>query len=175
MSTIRRLFATLTSVSSGSALHVVKITLPPPPGGQNSYLVDRSGLLDILLGADMLAVLDRYSLLTELHFFLIDSDARYDEAWWEEEMVCRLPSRLHAAVSVTIYQQHLGFDLWLPEDEITDENAEQDKVETTEEEAEDIVTNDLAISSSVSHSQLDIVVNYGGVRRKILDAGGYVA
>ncbi|KAI0800296.1 hypothetical protein C8Q74DRAFT_403438 [Fomes fomentarius] len=143
--------------------------------------VSRSGLLDLLFGAHMLAVLDRFPSLIQLHFGLIDNDEIYDGDWWEEEMVRRLPSRLHAAVSVNIWDDG-GRDVWLPEeDETTDENAEDEttdeeaKVETAEEEAQGIVTNGFAVSSSTAHSQLDPVAIHGGVRTKILDAGGYVA
>lgn len=110
MSSIRRLFSILSRVSSGSDLHVLSISLFPTRRSPRtlatrrkwSYLVDRSGLLDVLVGADMLKVLDGFPALSQLRFKLWENDEDYNEVWWKEEMVCRLPSRFHA-VTIELY------------------------------------------------------------------------
>ncbi|KAI0767585.1 hypothetical protein C8Q74DRAFT_1219418 [Fomes fomentarius] len=104
MSKIRRLFSILTRVSSGSALQTLSIELDPQERPERSYNVGRSGLLDLLVGVDMLKVLDGFPSLSELHFKLWENDEDYDEVWWEEQMVRRLPDRLHT-VTVAITEQ----------------------------------------------------------------------
>ncbi|KAI0800259.1 hypothetical protein C8Q74DRAFT_1435121 [Fomes fomentarius] len=164
MSKIRRLFWILSSVSSGPALHVLKVSLFPTLHSPHtlvtprnwSYLVDRSGLLKLLVGANMLKVLDGFPSLSQLRFKLWENDDDYNEAWWKKQMVRRLPSRFHA-VTIELYMYDRPH-LWLTEDEITP---------STEENEEDIATNDLGVSSSTMH-QLDPVSNDGGFRRKML-------
>ncbi|KAI0800429.1 hypothetical protein C8Q74DRAFT_413259 [Fomes fomentarius] len=121
MSKIRTIFSILTSVPSGSALHSLSLSLHPPfslKSGTTSYHVDHHGLLDLLVGADMLKVLDGFPSLSQLSFELHESDEDYDVVWWKEEMMHRLPSHLHA-VTIKLHMETWNYTLWLTEEEIT--------------------------------------------------------
>ncbi|KAI0767587.1 hypothetical protein C8Q74DRAFT_965868 [Fomes fomentarius] len=141
MSKIRKLFSILTRVSSGSALHTLSINLYPQQGPETGYTVGRSGLLDLLLGVDMLKVLDGFPSLSQLHFRLREDDEDHDKVWWKEQMVRRLPSHLYT-VTVTIepYMYNNGPYLWQTEDEINP---------LTQKNAENIVTNESTVNPSI--------------------------
>ncbi|KAI0710594.1 hypothetical protein C8Q76DRAFT_798149 [Earliella scabrosa] len=78
-------------------------------GSRSSYGVDRMGLMDLLLGNKMLAILSQFTELNQLHFNLWENDGEYDAGWWMAEMARRLPDGCHAAVSVKV---HLHTDDW---------------------------------------------------------------
>ena len=96
----RTLRSVLGSVHSGSALLSLEVRLWPLP--RDSYGVNRTGLLDLLLGDEMLAILSRFPELRQLHFTLDENDWEHDAQWWTAEMVRRLPDSCHAAVSVKV-------------------------------------------------------------------------
>ncbi len=100
MTKISTLPSILTSVSSGSALHDLRLSLHPTQIGGYTYLVDRRGLLDMLVGGDLPRVYNGFPSLSQLIFKLYENDEGYDNVWWKEEMVRRLPSHLHAAVRI---------------------------------------------------------------------------
>lgn len=112
MSKVTTLLSILTSVSC-SNLHVLTIDFRPDDVDSYAlhfgYYVERSGLLDLLAGDHMRAVLDGFSSLTQLDITFHENDARYDEMWWKQEMARRLPSRLHAALSVFLYEDSMCF------------------------------------------------------------------
>ncbi|KAI0800256.1 hypothetical protein C8Q74DRAFT_1214246 [Fomes fomentarius] len=157
-----------------------------------SYLAGRSGLLDILVGADMFEVLDGFPSLSQLRFALYENDKNYDEVWWKEKMVRRLPSRLHT-VTIEVYLQFDNYlHLWLTEDEIVARKINlkirlggprtgEDDIVTNHHrrklnagewnayrvdfdlESEDIATNDLAFNPSTLLPRH----HFQGVRRKL--------
>ena len=96
----------LGSVPSGRALLSLKVNVWPSP--DNSYGVDRPGLLDLLLEDEMLAILSRFPELHHLHFALEDNDREHDAVWWMAEIVRRLPDSYHSALSVRILLMMYG-------------------------------------------------------------------
>ena len=91
----------LDSVRPGATLLSVEMAVSPT-GITRSYGVDRAGLVDLLLGGEILANLSRFTQLRQLHFTLLDNDAEHDSGWWTAEMVRRLPNSCHATVSVEV-------------------------------------------------------------------------
>ena len=75
---------------------------------RHSYWVDRTGLLDLLLGDEMLAILSRFTELRQLYFTLWGDDREHDAGWWTAEMAHRLPDSCHAAVSVEVHLDGSG-------------------------------------------------------------------
>ncbi|KAI0710621.1 hypothetical protein C8Q76DRAFT_694678 [Earliella scabrosa] len=102
----------LDSVRPGAALLSVEIAVSPT-GITRSYGVDRAGLVDLLLGGEILANLSRLTQLRQLHFTLLDNDAEHDSGWWTAEMVRRLPNSCHATVSVEVCLLTDVWDQWL--------------------------------------------------------------
>ena len=94
----RTLRSVLGSVHSGGTL--LSLDVEVWLLSRDSYWVDRTGLLDLLLGDEMLAILSRFTELRQLYFTLWESDREHDAGWWTAEMVRRLPDSCHAAVSV---------------------------------------------------------------------------
>ncbi|KAI0710616.1 hypothetical protein C8Q76DRAFT_798165 [Earliella scabrosa] len=106
--------AVLDRVHSGSAL--LSVTIIVRPSNENpgwSYGVDRTGLVDYLLGEEMRAILSRFPALCQLDFGLWEHDGEHDAGWWTAEIARRLPDSCHAAVSVKLdlrpqgYYEHL--------------------------------------------------------------------
>ena len=91
---------------SGGAL--LSLDVKVWPLSTSSYGVDRTGLLDLLLGDEMLAILSRFPELRQLHFGLYENDGEHDAGWWTAEMVRRLPDSCHAAVSVKLLPRMHG-------------------------------------------------------------------
>ena len=90
---------------SGSALLSLTVEVQSRYQGYDrgsSYEVDRTSLLDLPLGDEMLAILSRFPELRQLHFALTENDGEHDAQWWTAEMVRRLPDSCHAAVSVKV-------------------------------------------------------------------------
>lgn len=95
--------AVLDSVRSGSAL--LSVTVIVRPSNENpgwSYGVDRTGLVDYLLGEEMRAILSRFTALCQLDFRLWEHEGEHDAGWWKAEIARRLPGSCHAAVSVKL-------------------------------------------------------------------------
>ncbi len=65
--------------------------------------MDPVGLLNSLCSTEMVEVLDRFSALRNLGFMLPDMTLQHDRQWWEAELATRLPSRLHSAITVSIW------------------------------------------------------------------------
>ena len=107
---IRTVRSILSSVHSGSTLRSLKINLyPARPEWTYIYWVDRAGLLDLLLGEEMLDILSRFTMLRQLHLFLWENDAEYDGRWWTAEIVRRLPDSCHnVQVSVRVLLRMYG-------------------------------------------------------------------
>ncbi|KAI0800437.1 hypothetical protein C8Q74DRAFT_414111 [Fomes fomentarius] len=132
----------LTSVSSGSALHALSISCYPasPPNILWSYCLGRSSLLDILVGADMRKVLNGFPSLSKLIFKLFENDEGYDNVWWKEEMVRRLPSHLQAAVMIELLQMDFNSYLWLSMHEIRTRHTQKNPIDIS------IIKNGLALA-----------------------------
>ena len=103
----RTLRSVLASVHSAASLLSITVDVWPSDSdsdrndrSSSSYGVDRTGLVDLLLGDEMLAILSRFPELHQLHFSLRDNDGEYNSGWWTAEMVRRFPDSGHAAVSV---------------------------------------------------------------------------
>ena len=102
---IRDLQSVLDAVhsGSGSALQSLQLHITCEDRYPN-YSVDRMGLLDLLLGEEMVATLSKFSCLRQLNVTLVDNDEEFDDRWWSEEMASRLPG--HIAVEVDVKYDH---------------------------------------------------------------------
>ena len=90
-------------MNSGAALQSLKIVVESWQVQEAwSYGVDRTGIVDLLLGDEMLASLARFPELHQLRLTLDDNDAASDGRWWTGAMARRLPERWRTSVAVEV-------------------------------------------------------------------------
>ncbi|KAI0704576.1 hypothetical protein C8Q76DRAFT_801494 [Earliella scabrosa] len=115
----RTLRSVLDSVNSGAALQSVKIVVQPwQIRDAWSFGVDRAGLVDLLLGVEMLNSLSRFPKLHHVYLTLDDNDPAYDGLWWMGAMARELPERWHASVAVEVRVVSFFVHLWHTREEI---------------------------------------------------------
>ena len=107
MRTLRSILTRLQPLKSAG----LSITIHIPPGRRSSlgpasnrklYEASRIGFLNIILGEQMAGILSGLSPLRHLKFTLWDNTPAYGGRWWQAQMVHRLPSHLHSALSVEV-------------------------------------------------------------------------